>query len=321
MSTKNFFAISILTLIGFASCKKEAPLPTSEFTYTGGGCTAPCAVLFDNTSTNATSYLWNFGDGTTSTEINPTKTYNVGGTYSVSLKATGEGGAVSTTKMVLIQQSTQSQLPVANFTFSGGGCTAPCSVSFTNTSTNAVSYSWDFGDGTTSTSVNPNKTYTTGGTYSVILTATNAAGTNQLSKIVNIGAAPTKVRITNVIITNFPFVDGNGTSWDLFSGPDVFFNFVNQSNTVLFSGVSLKKMDVTSSMLPLSYTLTTPHEISDFVTAQYLDLWDYDSPDPDDFINYVGFQMSNYTSGANPYPTSVSLTQNGITFTMNLTWF
>ena len=309
-----------LVIVFFTSCEKEPAAPTSEFTFTGGGCTAPCAILFDNTSTNATSYSWNFGDGTNSVEKNPTKTFNVGGTYSVSLTATGEGGSATTTKLVLVQNSAQSQLPTANFTFSGGGCTAPCTISFTNSSTNATSYSWDFGDGTTSTNANPSKTYASGGTYSVILTATNAAGTNQISKIVNIGAAPTKVRITKVTITNFPFVDGNGTAWDSFSGPDVFFNFVTQSNAVLFNGTSLRKMDVTPAMLPLVYNIPTPHEITDFNTSQFLDLWDYDTPDADDFIGFVGFLMSNYTSGSSPYPSTVSLTQNGITMTLDLTW-
>jgi len=277
-------------------------------------------VLFNNESTNATTYLWEFGDGTTSTQKNPTKTYNVGGTYSVKLTATGTGGSATSTKLVLVQQSAQSQLPVANFTFSGGGCTAPCNVSFANTSSNAISYSWDFGDGTTSTLANPNKTYTAGGTYSVILTATNPAGSNQISKIVNVAAAPTKVRITKVTITNFPLVDGNGSAWDTFSGPDAFFNFVNQSNTVLYAGTNLRKMDVTPAMLPLVYNLPTPHEITDLQTPQYLDLWDYDSPDPDDFINYVGFIMSDYTVGSNPYPSTISLNQNGIIMTLNLTW-
>ena len=316
------YLLSIFTLstVLFSSCEKEPPAPVAAFSFTGGGCTAPCAVLFNNESTNATSYLWVFGDGTTSTQKNPTKTYNVGGTYSVKLTATGTGGSATSTRLVLIQQSAQSQLPVANFTFRGGGCTAPCTVSFTNSSTNAVSYSWDFGDGTTSTLANPNKTYTAGGTYSVILTATNPAGSNQISKIVNVAAAPTKVRITKVTITNFPFVDGNGSAWDPFSGPDVFFNFVNQSNTVLYAGTNLRKTDVTPAMLPLVYNLPTPHEITDFQTPQYLDLWDYDSPDPDDFINYVGFIMSDYTVGSNPYPSTISLNQNGIIMTLNLTW-
>lgn len=313
--------VAILGIITINSCKKDEPKPkpTADFAYTGGGCTAPCAVLFENKSKDASSYSWDFGDGTTSSDPNPTKTYNVGGTYTVSLTANGEGGTSQTSKQVLIQQSTQSQLPTANFTFTGAG-TAPSNVSFTNTSTNATSYSWDFGDGTSSTAVNPNKTYTTGGSFSVILTATNAAGNNQISKIVNIAAPPTKVKITKVTITNMPFVDGNGSSWDFLSGPDVFFNIIDQASNVLVNGTSSRINDVTSSMLPISWNFTTPFEITDFNVSRFIDVWDYDTPDADDNIGYVGFVMNNYTSGSNPYPTSVTKTQNGITVKLDLVW-
>ncbi len=78
---------------------------------------------------------------------------------------------------------------------SGGGCTAPTAqfsgtplsgsaplaVTFTNSSsgTTPLTYSWAFGDGGTSTATSPVYTYTTPGTYSVTLTATNACGTDQ----------------------------------------------------------------------------------------------------------------------------------------------
>jgi len=322
MKKSLFLLTALIGLMTINSCKKDEPTPkpTVDFAYTGGGCTAPCAVLFENKTKDAATYSWDFGDGTNSIELNPTKTYNVGGTYTVTLTATGEGGTASSSKQVLIQQSTQSQLPTANFTFSGGGCVAPCNVSFTNTSSNATSYSWDFGDGTTSTSANPSKTYTTGGAFSVILTATNAAGNNQITKIVNVAAPPTKVKITKVTITNMPFVDGNGSSWDFSSGPDVFFNIIDQASTVLVNGTSSRINDVTASMLPLSWNFTTPFEITDFNVSRFIDVWDFDTPDADDNIGYVGFVMNNYTSGSNPYPTSVTQTQNGITVKLDLVW-
>lgn len=49
-------------------------------------------------------------------------------------------------------------------------------VTFLNTSTNAVSYAWDFGDGSTSSLINPIKIYSAGGTYAVVLQVTSAAG-------------------------------------------------------------------------------------------------------------------------------------------------
>jgi hypothetical protein len=53
-----FTLFAVFGLLTFNSCKKDesTPKPTAEFTFTGGGCTAPCAILFDNTSKEATNY-------------------------------------------------------------------------------------------------------------------------------------------------------------------------------------------------------------------------------------------------------------------------
>lgn len=58
--------------------------PEADFSFGGNEFT----VDFTNNSTNATIYLWDFGDGNTSTENNPTHTYATGGTYMVNLTAT-----------------------------------------------------------------------------------------------------------------------------------------------------------------------------------------------------------------------------------------
>jgi PKD repeat protein len=64
---------------------------------------APLAVTFTDTSTSTpTSWSWDFGDGTTSTVQNPIHTYAATGSFSVSLTATGTGGAVTTTKAAYI---------------------------------------------------------------------------------------------------------------------------------------------------------------------------------------------------------------------------
>jgi hypothetical protein len=70
-------------------------------------------------------------------------------------------------------------VPVADFTATPLTGTASLAVAFTDTSTNTpTSWLWDFGDGTTSTAQNPTHSYTTGGVYSVSLTATNTGGSN-----------------------------------------------------------------------------------------------------------------------------------------------
>lgn len=66
----------------FVSCEKE-PMPTADFSYRINGKT----VNFENKSTNAVSYYWDFGDGETSQTESPTYTYKNEGTYTVELRA------------------------------------------------------------------------------------------------------------------------------------------------------------------------------------------------------------------------------------------
>lgn len=67
------------------------PAPTASFTYAASGR----EVTFTNTSTNATTYAWDFGDGETSTEQNPKHTYPKYGKFTAKLSVTGEGGTAN----------------------------------------------------------------------------------------------------------------------------------------------------------------------------------------------------------------------------------
>lgn len=270
------------------------------------GCSVPFTVNFVNSSTNAGSYSWTFGDGGTSTATNPTHTYSSLGVYTVKLIADGGScgvdslvstnlinlnaanpcvvimkdtgtyttqtacsgtvydnggpsanytdntnsvvtiaptGATSvtlhftqfamentydflyvydgpSTASTLLGSYTGTTIP-ANITSSGGSitlrqssdesvtaagfavtwsCIAPTlppvanftadvtqtctgSIKFTDLSTNTpTSWNWNFGDGQTSTLKNPTHVYANNGTYTVVLTATNAYGNNTLTK-------------------------------------------------------------------------------------------------------------------------------------------
>ncbi len=69
-----------------------APAPVANFTASPTNGVVPLTVSFSNLSTNATNYSWDFGDGNTSTGINPVDVYTHAGTYSVTLTAAGPGG-------------------------------------------------------------------------------------------------------------------------------------------------------------------------------------------------------------------------------------
>lgn len=149
---------------------------------------APCAVQFFNHSLNATLYSWDFGDGTTSTESDPVHTYARGGTYTVRLTAKSEWGESQIIKTVFV--ASPPPIPVADFEFQGGNCTAPCRVVFSDISTDADTLFWDFGDGNTSDEINPEHLYLKGGIYTVRLTARNAFGKHTIAHSVQVKSPP-----------------------------------------------------------------------------------------------------------------------------------
>jgi carboxypeptidase T len=182
------------------------------FTVTAGGNQAPVAnfsfvsnglsVNFSDGSTDSdgtiASRSWNFGDSTTSTATNPSKTYSAAGTYSVVLTVTDNGGAThSVTKSVTVS-SAANVAPVANYSFTTSGLTATFTDSSTDSDGTIASRSWNFGDSSTSTATNPSKTYTAAGTYSVVLTVTdNGGATNSVTKSVTVTSTPPDTVLSN----------------------------------------------------------------------------------------------------------------------------
>ncbi len=121
------------------------------------------------------SYFWDFGDGDSSTAINPSHTYTYPGSFAISLVVINSSGCTSTiTKNNYIKVIAK---PVSAFTANNtSGCTPPFQVTFTNSSSSGTSYQWSFGDGNSSTATNPTHTYTSAGTYNVRLITTGANG-------------------------------------------------------------------------------------------------------------------------------------------------
>lgn len=83
----------------------SAPKPTSEYTVTNS---SQGLVYFLNSSTNATSYKWDFGDGYSSTEQSPSHVYSRNGIYSSSLTSYGPGGFTINIKGVNVTNITGS---------------------------------------------------------------------------------------------------------------------------------------------------------------------------------------------------------------------
>jgi PKD repeat protein len=158
--------------------------PVAAFTGTPLSGAPGVAVDFTDGSTgNITSWAWDFGDGGTSTEQNPSHTYSAAGSYAVALTVTGPYGTDTETKADYVVVSANP--PVANFTADPLEGTFPLTVNFTDASTPAVSitaWDWDFGDGQTSTEQNPSNNYAAAGTYTVTLNVTSTEGPGTISK-------------------------------------------------------------------------------------------------------------------------------------------
>lgn len=147
--------------------------PVANFSPSNTTICSGESIQLTNSSTDATSYAWSTSGGTISstTDANPTIDFTSSGTYTVDLTANGPGGTDISSQVITI---TVMQNPVASGTPSSTSLTLPsASVSFTNSSTNSTSYFWDFGDGNTSVNSDPINNYTSSGTYSVMLIASN----------------------------------------------------------------------------------------------------------------------------------------------------
>ena len=171
-----------------------APIPKLDFTATNkGSCKAPLTVQFRNLSTDAVSYKWDFGDGGTSTEANPTHTYTTAGSFHVTLVALNPSGCSDT---LVKNDFVKIEKPAAPANlFTQKGCVPFVYIPHLNivTPDSIVSYQWNFGDGGTSNEKVPNHTYTVPGTYNVTLTVTTSTGcteTFNLASAVKVGTKP-----------------------------------------------------------------------------------------------------------------------------------
>jgi PKD repeat protein len=193
-----------------------API-TVDFTFSPSTPAVNQDVVFANqTSGSVDSYLWNFGDGSTSTAKDPTHKFTSAGSFTVTLTATNARGSKTKSKTLVVSQSLS-----ASFAYSPSSPYAGQTVQFTDTSTGSpTSWQWDFGDGSSSTLQNPSHAYSNSGTYTVTLKVTNSTDSKTASNTITIKPAvqadftfsPTNPNVGATV----QFTDkstGNITSW------------------------------------------------------------------------------------------------------------
>jgi PKD repeat protein len=222
---------------------------TASFTPPSG-CTGQ-SLSFSGTGTSALSsisgYSWNFGDGSPAVNTqNTTHTYASSGNYTVTLTVTNASGCTMTATQT-VAVSAPPSISVTPSVTSGCG---PLTVNFTNATTGATGYTWNFGDGSpTSSATSPSHVYTSNGTYTVTLTATNASGCS---------ATYTGTNLINV--ANGPTASFSNATPSVCLGDTIRFNNLSTANGTPISGYSWDFDDGTpaSSQTSPSHLYTSP---------------------------------------------------------------
>ena len=261
------------------------------------------------------TYLWNFGDATTSNQKNPIHQYTTAGPFTVTLTVTSKDGCITTLSK---QLTTIYPRPTAGFNVTFEVCLgAP--TSFTDQSngngSGVTRWRWAFGDGQTDTVRNPTHTYTTAGTFTATLyiytdkgcisdTATKTTIVNRLPQadfnFTNPTCATRSINFTDISV---PFA-GNVTKWNWVFGDGGTSTQQNPQHTYAVAGTFNVQLDVetnkgckssipTSKQVKINYLpvpkfgipdvcsndpfaqFTDSSTIGDGSEAQFTYLWDF----------------------------------------------
>ncbi len=176
LSTRNFANCPSIISNETLSIPKRDDMNAS-FTATPVSQSLPSSTvsISNTTSAGPWTYLWDFGDGTTSPDpLVSSHTYATFGVFTIQLTVTNN--------VCIETQAQQIEIlaipPLVDFSYDPASGCAPLTVNFTNLSQFADpgTYNWDFGDQSTSKMINPIHTYFQPGTYSVSLSASNITG-------------------------------------------------------------------------------------------------------------------------------------------------
>ena len=189
-------AVAALALAGcMRTNPPRPPVPTAAFTVS----TAPLVASFIDQSTGSIdSRSWDFGDGASSTDQNPTHDYANQGDYTVTLTVTGPGGSDTETQTVTIKPPA----PVASFEAEPPSGTVPFTVTLANTSTGLVdTIAWDLdGDGffDDATGQTATRSFDEPGDHTVGLSVTGPGGTGTTSQTISASLPPKPMAVLAV---------------------------------------------------------------------------------------------------------------------------
>ncbi len=204
-----------LTSLGFRVNLKAKFVPVTILSATGPRSLDPDQGGTFEASTNAdatqpTSYIWDFGDGTTASGLVATHSYDKPGKYTVTFTATNKG---STDMRTMTVDVIRPIVPpsIASIGASATTVEAGTGISFnSNVSGDPSRCTWDFGDGSTGSGTSPSHTYSAPGTYTVTATCRNEGGVD--TKTMTVTVVPVEVDFCSTVVDlNTAFFDRNSS--------------------------------------------------------------------------------------------------------------
>ncbi|MCB0769423.1 MAG: PKD domain-containing protein [Flavobacteriales bacterium] len=208
------------------------PSPTALFDVDNDAACDQLTVAFTNNSVNGVTYLWDFGDGTTSgLQDPPPHDYTSFGSYTITLTVTNSQNCQDVaTRVVNVYEPPQVQIGAQNVC--EGVLSSFADLTVTEPGNPITSWAWDFGDGGTDTVQSPDHQYAASGNYTVTLTSTTpyCSGAGTLPVVVeakpvadfvpsvSIGCSPMTVDFTNTSVGGvdaiWTFGDGGASNDD-----------------------------------------------------------------------------------------------------------
>lgn len=211
--------------------------------------------------------------------------------------------------------------PQVDFSFAPQNPRAGTAVDFTADATDPdgeiKSFRWDFGDGEQANGPNPTHTFDQKGLFDVRLSVTDdREETVSTTKTVDIQQRFTRATITEVQIREMPFTNDDGVSWDLTSGPDIYYDARNPD------GEQLERSSTIDNVAPEDLPITptgefTMEELSG--GAYTIFLLDEDPTNADDNIDFVSFNLEDQI-GAYPDSRTASTPDGEMTVRLSLDW-
>jgi gliding motility-associated-like protein len=316
------YPISLIVTNPTTGCSSTVVQQISVSNYQAG-ITLPSVVCIsqpvnftDNSTAGANTWNWNFGEQGSSTDQNPTFTFNTAGTFNIQLASenTASGCSGSTSQTITVQPT-----PTPSFTGTPLTNCAPSVVNFVNTSTGGVSYSWDFGNNTPPfIGTNPPpQTYYANDAYTVSLTmttATGCTGTTTIPAFINVtdveagftasvtgGCAPLTVSFTSTSTSPNP-TSNPIVSWNWNFGNNQTSNLQNPPAQVYQVGV----YDVTLTVTTQS-GCTATYTASDYIKVGLINSVNFTV---DTTVNCIktDFEFTSFVSTTPSNPDSTEIT-------------